>query len=98
MKQNFLLIAALAGLVSTASAALPETDANVLVLPTCVVTAPRHSPAEQQINTRLREFRQAALPRVAILPAPGLPKFDPVQSVKDNPAARATLTTVAAKF
>ncbi|HEY8993613.1 MAG TPA: hypothetical protein VIM71_02925 [Lacunisphaera sp.] len=69
MKTNsLLLLASLAVLTSTASAASNQTDPNVLALPTYVVTAPRYQPAEQQIKVRLEEFRQQALTPMAITP------------------------------
>lgn len=69
MKTNaLLLLASLAALISTASAASNQSNADVLVLPTYVVTAPRHQSAEQQIKARLAEFRQQALTPLAIVP------------------------------
>lgn len=69
MKTNsLLLIASLAVLTSTASAAANQTDRSILILSTYVVTAPRMQSAEQQIKARLDEFRQQALAPMAIVP------------------------------
>lgn len=69
MKTNsLLLLASFAVLASTASAASTQTKANILVLPTYVVTAPRYQPAEQKIKVRLDEFRQQSLAPMAIVP------------------------------
>lgn len=62
--KTFLVIATLAGLASTASAASNQPATDVVILPTYVVTAPRYVPAEQKINTQLKEFsRQAFMPK-----------------------------------
>jgi hypothetical protein len=68
MKKNLLLISTLAGLVSTASAASNQADSEVLVLPVYVVTAPRFEPAEQKVNTGLKEFYLRAIAPRALAP------------------------------
>ena len=61
MKTKALLfIASLAVLTTVASAAESQTEAEVFVLPTYVVTTPRYSPVEQRINDSLEELRQQA--------------------------------------
>jgi hypothetical protein len=82
MKKNFLLIATLAGLVSTASAASSPTDSATVVLPTYVVTAPRVQPAEQRINDRLQEFQASARAHAIVPPAPNLPVLRAVHAAK----------------
>ena len=68
MKTNFLIIATLAGLVATASAASNQTDTEILVLPAYVVTAPRYLPAELKVNTGLKEFCLRAIAPSALAP------------------------------
>jgi hypothetical protein len=68
MKKNFLIIATLAGLVSTASAASNQTDSEVLVLPAYVVTAPRYEPAELKVNAGLKEFSRQVIALGALVP------------------------------
>lgn len=73
MKNNSLLfLASLAVLATSASAASNQSESATVVLPTYVVTAPRHLPAEQRINASLEEFRQQALAPIAIDPELGL--------------------------
>ena len=61
MKNNHLLIlASLAVLASSASAAQSQSESELIVLPTYVVSAPRYSAAEQQINASLSELRRQA--------------------------------------
>lgn len=77
MKKTFLIIATLAGLASTASAASTSNDNAIHVLPTYVVTAPREFSAEQRVNARLSEFRQEARQLHVVIPGPALPKVQP---------------------
>lgn len=61
MKNNPLLfLASLAVLASSASAAQNQTESELIVLPTYVVSAPRYSAVEQQINASLNELRRQA--------------------------------------
>ena len=61
MKNNPLLIlASLAALASSASAAQSQSESELIVLPIYVVSAPRYSAAEQQINASLSELRRQA--------------------------------------
>ena len=61
MKNNPLLIlASLAVLASSASAAQSQSEPELIVLPIYVVSAPRYSAAEQQINASLSELRRQA--------------------------------------
>jgi hypothetical protein len=62
-----LLLAGLVALTATANAAQSPADANVVVLPTYVVVAPRLLPAEQQIRANLDELRQQAKAPVFII-------------------------------
>lgn len=67
MKTNSVLfLVSLAVLATSASAAVSRVESDVVVLPTLVVTAPRYSPVEKQINSSLRDFRQQASAPVAI--------------------------------
>ncbi len=69
---SLLFIASLAVLASSASAASNQTQPEVLVLPTYVVTSPRHSTVEQKIDASLKEFREQALVPMTIAPEVGL--------------------------
>lgn len=82
MKKNtLLLLASLAVLVSSASAAQSSVDSDVVVLPTYVVNAPRYLSAEKQINTNLTELRdQAKAPSLVLSELP-LIKAQVVQHV-----------------
>jgi len=61
MKTKALLfIASLAVLTTVASAAESQTESEVFVLPTYVVSTPRYSPVEQRINDSLEDLRQQA--------------------------------------
>ncbi len=62
-----LLLAGLVALTATANADQSPADANVVVLPTYVVVAPRQLPAEQQIRANLDELRQQAKDPVFIM-------------------------------
>lgn len=92
MKKNFLIIATLAGLASIASAASNETETTAYVLPTYVVTAPRHAAAEQRIAEGLKEFRDEARQNAITAPSPAMPKVQ--TAVADN-ARKGPLTKVA---
>ena len=59
-KNSLLLIAFLAVLATSASAAQNQPQSDVLVLPTYVVAVPRYLPVERQINASLNELRQQA--------------------------------------
>lgn len=63
-----LLIASLAVLASNASAASNQTESELVVLPTYVVTAPRHQAAEQRINASLKELSEQASAPLVIVP------------------------------
>jgi hypothetical protein len=81
MKKNFLIIAILAGLVVSASAAYPDqTHPEIYVLPAYVVTAPRYQPAELAVIARLKELQQGTAARQTALPAPYLPDLKPAQA------------------
>ena len=61
MKTNSLLVlASFAVLAASVSAAQIQPASDVVVLPTCVVTAPRSLSVEQQINASLNELRLMA--------------------------------------
>lgn len=92
MKKNFLLIATLAGLASLASAASNDNATPAYVLPTYVVTAPRHADAELRIADRLKEFRDEARHNAIAAPSPALPK---VRTAVAEHAGSAPLTKVA---
>lgn len=92
MKNNFLIIATLAGLASIASAASNENEASPYVLPTYVVTAPKQVGAEQRIAERLKEFRDEARLNAIAVPSPAMPK---VRSAIAENAGKAPLTKVA---
>lgn len=71
MKKNLLLLASLAVLASSASAA--QSQSELVVLTTYVVQAPRYQPAEQQVNASLEVLRQqACTPAVISLELPAL--------------------------
>ena len=82
MNKNFLLIATLAGLASTACAASSQTAAEVYVLPSYVVTASRELPAERKITASLAELRKAAKVPVAIAPELNLLKVREVSNTR----------------
>lgn len=81
MKKNFLIIATLAGLASIASAASNRTDNEVLVLPTYVVTAPRYQPAEQKVNTGLKDLCLRTIAPSALAPDLNLLRADAAKPV-----------------
>lgn len=71
MKKNLLLLASLAVLASSASAA--QSQPEILVLPTYVVQAPRYQSAEQSVIANLNELRShASTPMVISLELPAL--------------------------
>ena len=98
MKTNtLLLLASLAVLTSSASAASNQSESPTVVLPTYVVTAPRYLPVEQQINASLKEFSQQAGRPMAIAPELTLVK---ARTARHNPmadAARAPRAVLIAK-
>jgi hypothetical protein len=89
MKKNFLLIATLAVLASTAGAASSPTAPDVFVLPAYVVTASRELPAEHRINASLAELRKSAKTPIAFTPDANLHKAREIPSAKLVQAARA---------
>jgi hypothetical protein len=92
MKKTFLSIAAVAGLVSTASAAhLDHASPDIYVLPAYVVTTPRYQPAELAVIARVKELQQETAARRAVLPAPYLPDLKPAQAAAPNHVALLTL-------
>lgn len=98
MKTNtLLLLASLAVLTSSASAASYQTESEMVVLPTYVVTAPRSLPAEQQINASLKEFSRQALAPLAIAPDMSVLKAQSAQPQQLAEAARATKAAHLAK-
>jgi hypothetical protein len=71
MKTNTLLVlASLAVLATSASAASSPTVSDVVVLPTLVVKAPRYLPLEERINASLNELRQRARVPVTLAAEP----------------------------
>lgn len=86
----FLLIASLAVLASSASAASNQTESELVVLPTYVVTAPRHLSAEQRINASLKEFSKQALAPMVIAPDMSALKVQTFQHKQLAEAARLT--------
>lgn len=92
MKNNFFVIATLAGLASIASAASNDIDTPAYVLPTYVVTAPRQADAELRIADRLKEFRDEARHNAIAVPSPAMPK---VRTAVAEHAGEAPLTKVA---
>lgn len=85
-----LLIASLAVLASSASAASNQTESELVVLPTYVVTAPRHQAAEQRINASLNEFSEQALAPMVIAPEMSTLKAQSFQRKHLAEAARLT--------
>ncbi len=67
-KNSFLIVAILTVLTSGARAATSQPEAETVVLPTFVVTAPRYQPVERQINASLEEFSRRADQPIAITP------------------------------
>ena len=59
MKTNTLLFIASLAVLAT-SAAASQTESDLVVLPTYVVTAPRQQVIEQRIEASLNELRQQA--------------------------------------
>jgi hypothetical protein len=61
MKTNTLVIlASLAVLATSASAASSQPETNVVVLPAYTVSTPRYQPAEMKVNASLDELRRQA--------------------------------------
>lgn len=72
MKKNpFLTIVLLAVFASSASAAQVQPPAEPVVLPTCVVNAPRLQLAEQRVNASLNALRAKA--RASVITSLDLP-------------------------
>ena len=98
MKNNaLLLIASLAVLTSSVSAASNQTESEMVVLPTYVVTAPRTLPVEQQINDSLKKFAQQALAPLTIAPDMNSLKAQSAQHQQLAEASRATKAAHLAK-
>lgn len=98
MKNNtLLLLASLAVLTSSVSAAANQTEPEMVVLPTYVVTAPRTLPAEQQINASLKEFTRQALAPLTIAPDMSALKAQSASHQQLAEAARATKAAHVAK-
>jgi len=98
MKTNsLLLIASLAVLASSVSAASNQTESEMVVLPTYVVTAPRTLPVEQQINASLKEFAQQALAPLVIAPDMSSLKAQTASHQQLAEASRATKAAHLAK-
>lgn len=70
-KNSFLPIVLLAVFASSASAAQSQTPAEPVVLPTCVVNAPRLQLAEQRVNASLNALRAKA--RTSVITSLDLP-------------------------
>jgi len=72
MKTNSLLVlASFAVFAASASAASIQSDSEVVVLPTYVVTTPATLPVERQINASLDELRlKAQAPAVFVAELP----------------------------
>lgn len=98
MKANtLLLLASLAVLASSASAAANCSDSNIHVLPTYVVTAPRHEPVELKVQASLQELRaQAAVP-ARITPELPMQQARTAQAEKLVEALRASGAKIIAK-
>ena len=94
---SLLLIASLAVLASSVSAASNQTESEMVVLPTYVVTAPRTLPVEQQINARLKEFAQQALAPLVIAPDMSSLKAQTTSHQQLAEASRATKAAHIAK-
>ncbi len=95
MKTKALLfIASLAVLTTVASAAESQTESEVFVLPTYVVTAPRYSPVEQRINASLEDLRRQAndpvvnAAELCAAKAIALPSPETVRSARSGKATR----------
>ena len=58
MKKNALLSLVSLAVLATCASAAPQPEAAVFFLPTYVVSAPLHQPAEQKVNASLYELRQ----------------------------------------
>jgi hypothetical protein len=69
MKNNsLLLLASLAVLATSASAAQSRIESEMLVLPAYVVAAPRHQLVERHINAGLNKLRQQAHAPLTVAP------------------------------
>jgi outer membrane cobalamin receptor len=58
--KSFLLLATIAALLTNVGTAQSNDTSDVLVLPKFVVTAPRHTDAEKQVNANLADLRAQA--------------------------------------
>ena len=68
MKNNSLFaLILLAVLAARAQAAEARSEADLVVLPTYVIQAPRYQPAEELVNASLNELRQQAHRSVPII-------------------------------
>jgi len=80
MKKNALLSLVSLAVLATCASAAPQPEAAVLVLPTYVVSAPLHQPAEQKVNASLNELRQRVRIQLPIAIELPLVKSTPVRA------------------
>ena len=87
--KSFFLLTTIAALLATAGTAQTNETSEAIALPKFVVTAPRHTDAEKQLNASLAEFRAQAdlsslLPReLRHLKAPALAQSVASHAAKD---------------
>jgi len=93
--KSFLFLAGLVALGVSTSAATNSSEARIVVLPTCVVAAPRELPAEARVNASLQEFSRQATMRTSIQPELTLLK---AQAVPVEGLHRAALKTPAVRL
>lgn len=92
MNMNFILLASLA--LFSAGAASANTESQIPVLPTHVVTVSRYTDAERAIQASLAEFRQAAKIAPAITAQPALPQREVAQAAPQKLAPVAASSAV----
>ena len=80
MKTNALLALVSLAVLATSASAAPQPQDAVFVLPTYVVSAPLHQPAEQKVNASLNELRQQSRIPVSIAIELPLVKSVPVRA------------------
>lgn len=98
MKTNALLfLASLAVLAPSAGAAANQDDAKIHVLPTYVVTAPRHQPVELKIQASLQELRAQTATPATITPELPMHQARTAQAGKLVEALRASGSKFLAK-
>ncbi len=95
MKTNLLLLlASLAAVTAQAGASLTRLDADTVVLPTCVVEAPRQEPAAARLQASLAALRERATvlpcvrPDLALLQLPAPTAGTIERAVKAAKSAR----------